>query len=173
MLPEGSVRVLMAPPTPAQLPGTCALWAFPRPSSPRAPCWGLTAFRNGDSPQHIPSPLQPSRAHPCGPRATIRPGPWMCSKTFTKHQLCTRYKDKQTGNSVQRERRHINTQVPVLCRGLGWSAPTLLAATPSPLALAPSAAHPGSAQPTISFPPHRPPSLGGWKESRKIYFVAT
>ena len=170
MLPEGSVRVLMAPPTPAQLPGTCALWAFPRPSAPRAPCWGFTAFRNGDSLQHTPSPQQPSRAHPCGPRATMRPGPWMCSETFTEHQLRTRYKDKQIGNSAQRERHHIHTQVPALCRGPGWSTPALLAATPT----APKPPRPRSfSSPPGLCPAHHllptpPATLARWTERIQI-----
>ena len=40
-------------------------------------------------PQHAPSPPQPSRAHPCGPGASMRPGPWMSSETFIAHLLCT------------------------------------------------------------------------------------
>lgn len=107
-------------------------------------------------PQYTLSPSQPSHAHPCGPGAAMRPGPWMSSETFIEHLLYTGYKDKQIGNAVQRERPPKHTRACAVLKA-GWSTATLLAASPvAPKRLCP---HPFSSPPRFCAAHHLIPAL--------------
>lgn len=119
--PGGSSSVLSAPPSPPLLPGR-TLGVLPGPPHP---CTVLGP-PEPRLPQAYSQPPEPSRAHPCGPSAAMRPGPWVCSKTFTEHLLCTGCKDKQIGELIP----HGNTQVPAAVLRLGWSAPSWLPLSP-------------------------------------------